>query len=155
MPQKYTSIDQASDLKSEALLFLAEMDQDYFPTPWSREAWDKLFQSIGQKYLLIIAEGDQAIMGFALLDVSVADSFAHLLKIVVSPNFRGLGVGRKILSSSLKDLSSRGIKSFFLEVEEYNNVAINLYESHGFKIIHKKKHFYSSGANALIMMRDV
>ncbi len=150
MSQKYTSIDKAEDLNSSALSFLFELDQDHFPTPWSKEAWDKLFYSLGQRYLLV-AEGNDTLMGFALFDVSNADSFAHLLKIVVNPNVRGLGVGKKLLIESVSTLSARGIKSFFLEVEEHNTVAINLYESQGFKTIHQKKQFYSSGANALIM----
>lgn len=154
MPQKYTSINEASGLSSEALLLLVELDQDHFPIPWSTEAWNKLFFSIGEKYLLIVEEKN-VVMGFALFDLSVADSFAHLLKIIVSPNFRGLGIGTRLITESLSVLGSRGIKSFFLEVEEYNNVAINLYESQGFKTIHKKKHFYSSGASALIMTRDI
>lgn len=154
MTQKYTSIERAEDLNASALSALVELDQDHFPTPWGQESWNKVFYSMGQRYIMM-AEGDGQIMGFTLFDVSVADSFAHLLKIVVSPNVRGLGIGKNLLNESVSVLSGRGIKSFFLEVEEYNTVAINLYESLGFKIIHQKKQFYSSGANALIMTLSV
>lgn len=154
MTQKYTSIEKAEDLSSSAFLALIDLDTDHFPTPWSQESWNKVFYSLSQRYILM-AEGDDSVLGFTLFDVSTADSFAHLLKIVVNPTVRSMGIGKKLLSESIGVLSSRGIKSFFLEVEEFNMVAINLYESLGFKIIHQKKQFYSSGANALIMTLSV
>jgi len=147
---KFKPIKSADDLSSSALSSLVNLDTDHFPTPWSQESWDKLFYSFNQRFVLL-AQNEEQILGFTLFDTSVADSFAHLLKIVVSPNVRGLGIGKKLLSESLDVLNTDGIKSIFLEVEEFNTVAINLYESLGFKIIHHKKQFYSSGANALIM----
>ncbi|MBC7430371.1 MAG: ribosomal protein S18-alanine N-acetyltransferase [Bacteriovorax sp.] len=154
MTQKYKVILRAEDLNASALFILFEMDRDHFPTPWSKEAWYKVFFSVGQR-LLLIAEEDDVILGFALFDITSADSFAHLLKIVVGPNVRGVGIGKNLLSASIMVLKERNIKSFFLEVEEHNSHAINLYESLGFKIIHQKKQFYSSGTTALIMTLNV
>ena len=64
-------------------------------------------------------------------------------------------LGKKLLNEAVKELTSQGVKSFFLEVEDHNEAAIKLYESQGFKTIHHKKQFYSSGAGALIMTLDV
>ncbi|MBC7714966.1 MAG: ribosomal protein S18-alanine N-acetyltransferase [Rhizobacter sp.] len=153
MIQKFQIIERASELTSGALLVLSEMDQNHFPTPWSKEDWDHVL-SAGQR-LLISVEENKIILGFALFDVVSADSFAHLFKIVVTPDVRGKGIGKNLLIEALKVLKERDIKKIFLEVEEYNTHAIRLYESLGFKIIHKKKHFYSSGATALIMTLDV
>ena len=150
MTKKFISIDNASALTPEALSSLKDLDQSFFPTPWSSESWDKVFYTLGEKYILI-SEGDGSVMGFTLFDINGADSFAHLLKILVNPNVRGLGIGKALLNKALDELKLRGIKDFFLEVEEHNNPAINLYESVGFKIIHQKKQFYSNGATALIM----
>lgn len=133
---------------------LYKLDQDYFPTPWNQEAWNKIFYPAGQR-IVLTAESDGIAMGFALLDTSAADSFAHLLKIVVDPKARGKGIGKNLLNTAVTLLVDRNIKSFFLEVEEHNTGAINLYESLGFKIIHQKKQFYSSGATALIMTLSI
>lgn len=149
MPSHFTLIDKASELTPEALLFLKTIDQAYFPTPWNDDSWSNLFLEGAERFVVM---GDQ---GFALFDISVADSFAHLLKIVVNPEVRGQGLGRELLKESLNQLKKRSIHSFFLEVEEENLAAIKLYEGAGFQVVHKKKHFYSNGATALIMTLDV
>lgn len=149
MPSHFTLIDKASELTPEALLFLKTTDQAYFPTPWDDDSWSNLFLEGADRFVLV------ADKGFALFDVSIADSFAHLLKIVLNPEVRGKGLGKELLNESLNQLKKRSIHSFFLEVEEGNLSAIKLYESVGFQVIHKKKHFYSNGATALIMTLDV
>lgn len=154
MTQKYRSIKEALDLNSKASSVLVRMDHDHFPTPWSPESWDHIFSNLNQVFLLIVEE-NESILGFILFNLADADSFAHLIKIVVTPKARRIGLGKKLLAESVTLLCNRGIKSFFLEVEEQNDAAIKLYESQGFKIIHTKKQFYRSGANALIMTLDI
>ena len=146
---KLTIIDKASDLKPEALSFLKDLDQRFFPTPWDAKSWDQVFDSSSDRFILLGNEG------FILLDTSDADSFAHLLKILVNPEKRSAGLGKALLGEALEILKGRGIKTLFLEVEESNFSAIGLYEKFGFKVIHKKKHFYSNGATALIMTLSV
>lgn len=154
MAIKYILIESDSALTADSLSFLKQLDQDHFPTPWGDESWNKIFQSVGQKFIMISeSEGEKT--GFALFDKSVADSFAHLLKIVINPTVRGQGQGKALLNEAIRVLKEQGTKSFFLEVEEDNNSAINLYQQAGFKIIHHKKQFYSNGASALIMTLSI
>lgn len=153
MSFNFISINKASELTSEALLFLKTTDQTYFPTPWSDESWNHLFKEGSERFILMVRE--ELFLGFALFDISIADSFAHLLKISVIPKARGRKVGEILLNQALQELKMQSIRSFFLEVEEVNISAIRLYEKMGFKTVHKKKHFYSNGASALIMTLDV
>ncbi len=146
---KFIIIDKASALTPEALSFLKDYDLRFFPTPWDEKSWEQVFDSASERFILL---GDD---GFALFDINGADSFAHLLKILINPDKRGTGLGRAILSEALEILKRQGVKTFFLEVEENNDSAIRLYQTAGFKIIHKKKHFYSNGATALIMTLSV
>ncbi len=134
-------------------MFLKATDQAYFPTPWTDESWDNLFSEGSERFVLII--GEASFLGFALFDVSDADSFAHLLKISIIPEARGRKMSEILMNKALEQLKRRGIHSYFLEVEEGNIPAIKLYEKMGFKVVHKKKHFYSNGASALIMTLDV
>ncbi len=147
MNLQFIQIDSASAESAKALLVLAQLDQDFFPQPWDKESWMKLSES---KFLLGLHK-DGEVAGFSLFDISFVDSFAHLLKILTVPSLRGLGLGKNLLNESIKQLKDRGIREFFLEVEEGNLAAIHVYEESGFKIIHRKKHFYSNGADALIM----
>lgn len=131
----------------------SELDRKFFPTPWTKEAWDDLFKE--HERSLAGIEMNHEYVGFALFDVSRADSFAHLLKILIHPDLREQKLGKKLLAFHLSELQKEGIKHFFLEVEENNHAAQKLYLHSGFKIIHKKKDFYGSGRAALIMTADL
>ncbi len=150
MTQKYIIIDKTSALEADVLFQLKSLDQKYFPTPWGAASWEKVFEEGSERFILI-DECDGLIPGFILFELNVVDSFAHLLKILVNPEKRGLKIGKNLLNEAIRVLNERGITQFFLEVEEENSVARNLYESVGFKVIHKKKQFYSNGGTAIIM----
>lgn len=130
---------------------LFNLDKDFFPTPWDQDAWETLF--LGHERLLIILNVSEEVVGFCLFDKSVADSFAHLLKIMIHPDFRKRGLSRKLLDSAILNLESAGCHEFFLEVEEGNCAAQSLYRSAGFEVIHRKKDFYGANRAALIMTR--
>lgn len=145
---------EGHDALTSAMAFaLFELDKKFFPTPWTNEDWRELFH--GHDRSLSVIEINHEIVGFSLFDLSRADSFAHLLKILVHPEFREQKLGMKLLAFDLTELHKRGIKHFFLEVEEDNHAAQKLYLHSGFKIIHKKKDFYGTGRAALIMTADL
>jgi len=147
----FTSIDE---IKSQDLAKIYLLDKLYFPAPWTKEAWESFFLNHHAWLLSLFYESKEGLaspVGFALWQNQSADSFSHLLKIVLDPNRRGLGEGEFILKNTLAYLHSHGIKNYFLEVEERNDSAIKLYLKLGFKTIHKKTQFYTNGDNALIM----
>jgi ribosomal-protein-alanine N-acetyltransferase len=150
MSQKYITLDKTSALEADVLFVLKDLDLKYFPTPWDSASWDQVFLD-GPERFILVDEREGSILGFALFELNIVDSFAHLLKILVNPESRGLKIGKDLLSEAIIILKERGIKTFFLEVEEDNLVARNLYEKIGFTVIHKKKYFYSNGGTAIIM----
>ncbi|MEA9358575.1 GNAT family N-acetyltransferase [Bacteriovorax sp. PP10] len=154
MSQKYIVIDKTSALEADVLFVLKDLDLKHFPTPWDSASWDQVFSEGAERFILV-DQRDGLIPGFVLFDLNVVDSFAHLLKILVNPDNRGFKIGKNLLNEAIRVLKERGIRTFFLEVEEENIVARNLYESMGLKVIHKKKHFYSNGGTAIIMTLEV
>lgn len=64
----------------------------------------------------------------------VAHDAGHITQICVSPNSRGEGIGREILSRSLHTLQQSGCRQASLTVTSSNRNAIALYESMGFTI---------------------
>ncbi len=148
MNTHFEILTKADESNSSAFSFCRDLDLAFFPQPWTEKDWKELFESEQERFLLV-GEG-----GFVLFNISSADSFAHLLKIIVHPERRGQKLGEKLLQESLRLLSHRDIRHFYLEVEEGNTAAINLYEKCGFQKIHVKKNFYSNGSSAVIMLRD-
>lgn len=141
---------KAEDLAVGDVNSLIGIDQRYFPTPWTYSAWDELFTNVPR--LLSVFRLEKEIIGFALFNLSSVDSFGHLLKIIVLPEYRNQGKGEMLLGSSLTFLrENQEIKCFFLEVEATNQSAINAYERCGFKMVHRKKDFYGNGRDAFVM----
>lgn len=130
------------------------MDQNEFPHPWSETAWMDWLLSTNEIFFLLLFE-NKGLCGFILANLSGADSFAHLLKIVVTKDKKRQGYGKELLFRLEEKMKKGSIKTLFLEVEENNAGAVAFYRQRGFKEIHYKKSFYASGANAFIMTLDV
>ncbi len=152
MSYTFLNIEGHGAYSSDMAFVLHEIDRDFFPTPWSLDSWKYLFNE--QERLLVVMNLDDVTIGFCLFDKIIDDSFAHLLKIIIHPNYRGQGLSKKLLRQALLNLHMRGYRHFFLEVEESNFAAQKLYSSEGFKIIHRKKDFYGANRAALIMTFD-
>lgn len=147
----FLSINEYQAITAERALVLWKLDKLYFPTPWSLTDWSSLYQN---SHLLVILLSKEVVVGFCLFSMSAADSFAHLLKILIIPDYQMKGLSKKLLEKTLIDLQLLGYNQFFLEVEEGNSAAHKLYLSLDFKIIHKKKDFYGAGRAALIMLKS-
>lgn len=142
-------IEGHQTLTSEMAFVLSDLDRQYFPTPWSLVSWQNLF--FEHDRLLVVIKSDSLIIGLCLFDKSHADSFAHLLKILLDPQYRNFGLSKELLKVSMRILEKAGYTQFFLEVEENNMSAKRLYLATGFKVIHFKKDFYGANRNAYIM----
>jgi len=76
----------------------------------------------------------------------------EVVKIAISPNYRGKKLGKKLLNYILEDLD----RNLMLEVRESNKVAINLYESLGFEKINIRKGYYGdTGEDGIVMRWEV
>lgn len=148
----YEIIESPDQISGDFFLQLAQLDNQDFPNPWSLEGW-KSFASM-HSFLLVLLKIDLNLAGFILFEVQDADSFAHLLKIVVKNEFRGQKLGNELLNKSMLILEKKKIQKKFLEVEDTNLSAINLYEKFGFKSIHLNKNFYGPLRHASIMIKE-
>jgi ribosomal-protein-alanine N-acetyltransferase len=153
MSLKIIHIGGHAAYKSDMALALFNLDQSFFPTPWALSSWQNLFGEGAEKNLFVVYE-EETLIGFSLFDVASADSFAHLLKILINPEYRGKGTSKLLLADAVEFLKCEGITHFFLEVEAENYAAQKLYLSQGFIVIHRKKDFYGNGRDALIMTLD-
>lgn len=131
-----------------------ELDQKYFPNPWTLDNWNKLLNDSAQDIYLAEARGEQGqVLAFILYLLSPADRFAHLVKILCLPDIQRQGLATELLRCSEKELTQAQINHFFLEVEATNTAAIGLYQKFGYLHIHTQRDFYGSGRDALVMER--
>lgn len=117
---------------------------------WSVTAWqaelaapDRLVQVIDRGQVVAAATWQ-----------CVADVM-DLHRIVVAPNQRRHGLARRLLVAGLAWGGRQGAHRVLLEVADDNAAAIGLYRAHGFGEITRRRGYYATGRDALIMERSL
>lgn len=125
--------------------------------PHFREAWTRRqveeSLTLPSTYMLLvnaagknIAEGESA-AGFVLAR-QAADE-VELLLIAVLPDYRGKGLGRRLLAQFIESARARSAAKVFLEMRS-NNPAERLYRAAGFEQIGQRKDYYRTLTGATI-----
>ncbi len=71
--------------------------------------------------------------------------YVGLYDIVVAPDLRGLGLGRRVVAGLMSWGMGRGARLAYLQVREENRVAIDLYRSMGFREAYRYTHRIMEG----------
>jgi ribosomal-protein-alanine N-acetyltransferase len=95
----------------------------------------------------------RSMAGFILSRFAAGE--AEILSIAIAPKHRGRGLSRPLLDLNLRRLAGLGARTVFLEVDENNAPARALYRRAGFADVGRRKSYYQSGANALVLRRDL
>ena len=121
---------------------------------WSRQMLEgELAEQPRSRYYLVADDGG-AITGYAGLLVAAAQ--ADVLTLAVAADRWGQGTGSALLEALLSEAARRNCSEVFLEVRTDNTRAQRLYRRYGFSQIGIRKGYYQpSGADALVMRRDV
>jgi N-acetylglutamate synthase-like GNAT family acetyltransferase len=105
----------------------------------------------GGRIFIAYAEG-KAVGCVAL--IPMGDGVYELSKMAVSPESRGLGIGRKLLIHAIAQARELGAKSLFLGSNSVLKSAVHLYESIGFRHVPPEKlpDMHYSRANVFMEM---
>ncbi len=77
---------------------------------------------------------------------------AHISTIAVHPDWRGRGVGERVLAGLLERALDLGATAATLEVRLTNTPAQNLYRKYAFEVVGRRKRYYrDNGEDALLM----
>lgn len=123
-----------------------------YGAPWSRALLARELQKT-----------DSLMLGIAVGRRLVAQSFntlvldeLHILNLSVHPDYRGLGLGKRLLASTLIAALERGAAYATLEVRGQNTRARNLYRSLGFRFVGLRKGYYQdNGEDAYLLERRI
>lgn len=80
---------------------------------------------------------------------------AEILSIGVLPAARRTGTASALIQIVEQDVKQSGAKTIFLEVDESNTPAIELYKKSGFINVGMRPHYYENGHNAIIMKKEI
>ena len=125
------------------------MDQACFSHNWTQDSYEAETKNILSNY--IVAEVDGEIIGFGGF-WQVIDE-AHITNIAVMADYRQTGVGQNIMNAMLAQALAKGCVAMTLEVRGDNQPAINFYLKNQFTREGRRKDYYGTGMDAIIMWR--
>lgn len=115
---------------------------------WSEQAWrqEAAAGDPDRRYLVLVA---QQVIGYA--GILRTGSDADILTVAVSAEHRRSGHGRALVESLLDIARVWRSLAVFLEVEDSNRAAQQLYAGFGFTGMGSRRHYYGTGRHGLTM----
>lgn len=132
---------------------LAELEKAAFEHPWSQGSLEAELEKEGSLALGCRGSETPKLEAYVLFS-QVLDE-AELLRIATHPEARRKGHARMLLAEGLGQLHQAGIREVFLEVEENNQPARQLYEAFGFEPSGRRPAYYPSGAAAILYRKEL
>lgn len=109
--------------------------------PTTSKAWDFEASLSDNSKIMIGAEVDDKIVGFAIIQirqstykVQAPRTYAYFENIVVDENYRRIGIGTSVYQECIKRAKEQGATSAELKVWNFNAGAINFYQSLGMSV---------------------
>ena len=138
-------------MRRDDLPAVLEIERRSFAQPWSRAFFEKELSTSFAHLTVAVEEGPgrDAIVGYTCC-WRVTDE-VHLLNVAVHPERRGLGLGRTLLESVIRQAQAGRARVVFLEVRAGNVVARRLYRRHGFRDLGIRRGYYGPGQDAVVM----
>jgi len=103
-----------------------------------------------KNYVYFVIEEKEKIIAYAGLSISYEQG--DILSVCVNKNYRNKGFAFSLIKKILEYAKENNVEKVFLEVEEDNAPAINLYKKLGFFEINRRKNYYGE-KTAIIMFK--
>jgi ribosomal-protein-alanine N-acetyltransferase len=133
----------------EDIAAVAELDRISFSLPWPERSFrHEVADNPVARCWVAEVNGRVAgmVVGWLLVDE------IHIATIAIHPDFRRQGIGRKLLSHTLRRALEEGAQSSFLEVRESNLGAQEMYRQFGYEPTGRRKRYYKDNDEDAILM---
>ena len=118
----------------------------------SRRSFRHAITSSGSALFVAMKE-DGELLGYALLHLRQGTHLARLYSLAVSPEARGLGIGKLLIRACEKKALKKGKMLLRLEVSDVNHNAIALYQKMGYKEFGHYDAYYEDQTDAIRMQK--
>ena len=117
---------------------ISKLEEEAFSMPWKAEDFLDMVDREGSLYVTALCDGK--VIGCCGVTNACGDG--DINNVVVAEDWRGQGVGKKMLETLMEWGKRIGIENYTLEVRVSNTPAIRLYESLGFESAGIRPGFY-------------
>lgn len=126
-------------MRQEDIAAAVAVEEQCFADPWTETAYrGTLLLPFAHYY---VAESRQeGILGIIGLELVAGEG--EISNVAVLPRYRRRGIGHALMEQVLTDGRQNGSHAFTLEVREGNTTALALYESFGFRVEGRRRHYY-------------
>lgn len=125
------------------------IDQASFNLPWPARSFQfELTDNPASRSWVADVDGRVVAMMVAWL---IVDEI-HIATFATHPDFRKQGIGKKLLSHTLRSANEDGARSSFLEVRESNDAALVMYRKFGFVESGRRAGYYKDNGEDAILM---
>jgi [ribosomal protein S18]-alanine N-acetyltransferase len=139
-------------MREEDLDRIVEIERACFPDPWPRSSF--LYEIRDSPFALnfVLKDPDASgrIDGYTCL--WILESELHINNVAVDPRARRQGLGRRLMQEALEEAGRRSCRSAVLQVRPSNEAALELYRSLGFRVVGRRKRYYSEGREDALLM---
>lgn len=139
---------------------LNELNQRELPENYPLSDWITLLSSypdLSFGAFQVAEDGsDGQLVGYVLTMVSspfYLNLFpeGHVASIAVAKEYRGQGIGRRLMEAAMAAMKKKGFRHSSLNVRVDNKPAIGLYKSLGYTHVYEQRAYYADGTNAYNM----
>ncbi len=135
---------------------VVQIDELSFTLPWSERTYRLELTENTAAHLFVAELDDQLerhVVGYVGFWFIVDE--AHISTLALRPDFRGQGIGRRLLEEALVRALRLGADLVTLEVRASNQSSIDLYKKFGFQVKARKPRYYrDNNEDALLMVLD-
>ncbi len=144
--------------RPDDLSAVMEINRVCLPENYSPYFFMEVYKSCPEAF--IVAEVNRKVVGYIMCRMEFGFSDVrrfrmvrkgHVVSVAVLPEYRRQGMGRELVTASLKALELHGAEECFLEVRTVNEEAVRLYKQMGFETVRSVSHYYHDGADAYLM----
>ncbi|NLK44430.1 MAG: ribosomal protein S18-alanine N-acetyltransferase [Tissierellia bacterium] len=132
---------------------IMEIEVESFTTPWPKESFIlEITKNQLARYIVAVIDG--LVVGYGGIWLIIDEG--HITNIAVAKNYRGLGVGKKLIEGLIELCEDSGITAMTLEVRKSNVIAQKLYKTYGFVESGIRPNYYADdNEDAIIMWKKL
>ncbi|MEI5995459.1 ribosomal protein S18-alanine N-acetyltransferase [Candidatus Enterococcus mansonii] len=134
----YTKKEVATEQGADKIWHLSEASYDH-GSPWSKEQFKLDLANETSEYLVLVDK--ECWIGFVSYQLILDE--VEITHVAIHQTYQKQGYGSELLRKAVQEFVKKDILQIFLEVRSSNVPAQRLYEKIGFKMIRRRKNYYS------------